>query len=1465
MATENTAQPQHDEAPTPTASSGANEGTAELARFLQARSDVVQEPPKTVDKDDGPVSDSDFLDAARYHSSQLPDLIAKGANLDARTESGDTVLHILVQNSLDQEVLKIVLKALTQAQLDALNNRGLSALFLAIEKKSTGIARTLLEHKASPSIEGESFPPLNYALRERNEEAVRLLLEYNPPLDTVDKVYKHTPLEHAIRQRNLPIISLLLDKGADINAPGSVNGRTPLITACFWEFQDGVELLITRRADVNAAGSDGITPLHTACRWNNIKILKLLLSVKAAPGVPDNKSRTALYWAAGYSQTPVIELLLRQNDIDVNARNSNGRTPLHKAIRKRRVQTVDLLIAAGADLNAADATGQTPLIAAVTRGSDQILEKLLGQKGIDSDLAEKEGCVPLMLLSAAGKDEAVRALIWRKVNVEASNHAGSTALHMACAFGRLDVVKILLQHGKADPAKLDATGQTALHKASKAGDHDIVEQLLAAIKDSDTVNKADKNGWTALHYACCGPASDIYDLDDDTFGELVMKIANNSGNDRDSRLGPHSYEKTVELLLAQGANPTLKTLNTLEKPLHIAAGSKVYNKNIVELLLGKMDIADVLSTNAAGETALVLLAKKLGSPTMPPAPEHSADDNVRRTLVWAAENRETHVFVRPLVKNGKRAAAAAELCPFPSEEQRHWNALSWAAYTGIGPVVWQLLCNMEQTPENDRSREEALKIADKVRACLEKGTTVRGSTGDDSKDFGFLDTASGMVKEKDAKDAVDPNIPKIKDYERTIDLLRDPPFVPTSAPAEVYEKPVPKAVMSKFDAVIADFYTENGRTGFLRRVRPVNKVICEEGPGKIMAEARDWINRTRSELNYRPESTGESVSQPAAGADKFEFHFRWVHLPANTLQWMSDLVYMIGSEEKREGGMSEVMSFFKKGWQEIPHGSSKSRLMKPGYVHETTPWACNSGEADVMSALYMPYIRFGRFQKEGDGDSRYKDLMNAYKDQTIHGTRTLDEFYYHTAGDERLERDMERRNQDQVVTKELEGDVKKLALPSWTILRIDELWVWVLNKQTIITSSTHRPDQVESLAAIILKELGKAPEASGGKSRPQPKTAHAMGQFIVDSCVSFYTTRTSEEAQQPADSSTSTSVSKFLSTHQIFSDAINKAAIQEADLFESFTKDNLKHQTEKGHMTNEKRSSKISATADLLCLIKDIRDELRIIRALASYQKGVQEMLLGRGPDVQRSADFIIKEIDEMDRLARGVHSAVNATLTLQQSETAISQSNEAVQQGRTLMVFTVTTILFLPMSFFTSLFAVNISIFQHDDKGELAYSPSWIFPIMLGISLPIWVGCLLYAYWANLRLPSWIRPPASGNTSKAKSGVDDEAYTTAASGGLLQVLQAVRRSGRTGTGTVNMELRDKGWTAIASRAGEGEDAKVGLLDGDGEGGKKAGNKWGNGKTGLRGLDNLRREFVSITLLRRKRRKLPLAGDEEKG
>ena len=97
-----------------------------------------------------------------------------------------------------------------------------------------------------------------------------------------------------------------------------------------------------------------------------------------APAGPAPDSPEAQLFAAIDEAKPLVaEGLVTRRKVDVNARNAERETPLHRAVEKGMLPLAKLLIEAGANLRARSASGETPLHLAAGSGHHECALLLL--------------------------------------------------------------------------------------------------------------------------------------------------------------------------------------------------------------------------------------------------------------------------------------------------------------------------------------------------------------------------------------------------------------------------------------------------------------------------------------------------------------------------------------------------------------------------------------------------------------------------------------------------------------------------------------------------------------------------------------------------------------------------------------------------------------------------------------------------------------------------------------------------------------------------------------------------------------------------------------------------------------------------------------------------------------------------------------------------------------------------------
>ena len=192
---------------------------------------------------------------------------------------------------------------------------------------------------------------------------------------------------------------------------------------------------------------------------------------------------TPLHAAVAMGDTAQVLALLQQG-ANVNARNSNGQTPLHVALTASpplEMALVEMLVHAGADLCTEDADGYNAIMLAVVSGHSGVLQRVRPHGSLSR--REQRGLTALMLAAMHNRIECATILLkespvgW----VNAQDHRGWSALHWACAVGSVRMARMLCNQGMANIALTTHHGETCLHLAARENHREIVDLICGLL------------------------------------------------------------------------------------------------------------------------------------------------------------------------------------------------------------------------------------------------------------------------------------------------------------------------------------------------------------------------------------------------------------------------------------------------------------------------------------------------------------------------------------------------------------------------------------------------------------------------------------------------------------------------------------------------------------------------------------------------------------------------------------------------------------------------------------------------------------------------------------------------------------------------------------------------------------------------------------------------------------------------
>uniref|UniRef100_A0A8C9TG42 Euchromatic histone-lysine N-methyltransferase 2 n=1 Tax=Scleropages formosus TaxID=113540 RepID=A0A8C9TG42_SCLFO len=197
---------------------------------------------------------------------------------------------------------------------------------------------------------------------------------------------------HAAAQRGLlEMCYLLIQAGAKVDAQDKAQ-RTPLLEAIVNNHIDVVRYLIQS----GACEDDGSTGLHHAAKLGNLEIVNLLLGTGQVDiNAQDSGGWTPIIWAAEHRHINVIRALLNRG-ADVTLKDKEMNVCLHWASFAGSVEIAELLLNAGCPLSSVNVHGDTPLHIASREGYLDCVTLFLS-RGADIDVMNREGDTPISL------------------------------------------------------------------------------------------------------------------------------------------------------------------------------------------------------------------------------------------------------------------------------------------------------------------------------------------------------------------------------------------------------------------------------------------------------------------------------------------------------------------------------------------------------------------------------------------------------------------------------------------------------------------------------------------------------------------------------------------------------------------------------------------------------------------------------------------------------------------------------------------------------------------------------------------------------------------------------------------------------------------------------------------------------------------------------------------------------------
>ncbi|MCJ1293387.1 hypothetical protein MMC34_004941 [Xylographa carneopallida] len=557
-------------------------------------------------------------------------------------------------------------------------------------------------------------------------------------------------------------------------------------------------------------------------------------------------------------------------------------------------------------------------------------------------------------------------------------------------------------------------------------------------------------------------------------------------------------------------------------------------------------------------------------------------------------------------------------------------------------------------------------------------------------------------------------------------------------------------------------------------------------PASITAQPTSSVIESDSENVLHPAreprpQRARTYQAPSRSTDRF----RWVHVPYTHSGWVAPVLTTISQEKKNMDLHRKLLSgqVWLAQHNRSRHSSSharfvrsacKSLLPKSAEHHHDESLSPSSSINEAQLALYLPYLHWDNFdqlQTRADVIRKRGDLPHArpidreiakgksieckliwqylHSKWPLHTRRSLDQYGYPAL------RNTAVRDADQVIYKQTRNPVlpeptstkgssmhnisailraarssgprpnkiKTMSDGAAKVLMVDQLWLFIVDSSTVVTfaapkeKSDDNPSEEADLRTLLYKDIN-------GDHAKQCNDCFDFAALAVTHAVKALLEHTDDPNLQ---------------VFRIFEEYISELTEQQTKSFKEF-RDNSRLEVE--YIDNR---DDLNALLEL----RDVEDELKTINKLFLEQhKTIKDMsrqyqqlnlrqlgMFGKIllDDVDKCVEFYLEQVSSMLTSADVAQNAFEKLLDMKQKQANIveahlarEQTEVAADQSRSVMIFTIFTIIFLPLSFFASVFGMNVSEWSGVNSNISSYHA---FLYMGTISLAVIIVALLVAF----------------------------------------------------------------------------------------------------------------------------------------